>query len=134
MKRKIQGSSSSHLTRGEIIDQIEVLRDARMDLNDTFENILFGNNANEDDSDPNEGMYNTMSDEELQSSLNIMRKVSVLEDLEGLETQLADVLDTVSDLQDRYFNNDETFSMLIRCHDGAVKAKQVVSKFLENWS
>lgn len=59
------------------------------------------------------------------------REFSYVEDLSELETHLADSLDIISDLQDKYFDDDELFGMLIRCHDLIIKAKNKISSFTE---
>lgn len=131
MKKYIQSAKSSRRSREDLINAIEAMRRLHDDKAEKFEEILFGNNANEDDSDPNEGFYNTMSDEDLSLALKLIKEEAYTDYISDLSTYLADALDLISEFEDIHFEDDEFFSLMISCHDDIIRAKNKLDKFLE---
>ena len=74
MKKMIHASNSR---RAELIDLIEQIRiPADGDLADDIEEILSEYGASEDDSDPDEGFYATMSDEALEEAYEQIKAIA----------------------------------------------------------
>lgn len=134
MKRKILGGSSYKVSRQEMMDQISELMNERVDMYDTFETILLSHGADTDDTDPKEGFFHTMSDADMSSALNTMKSEMFRRDIEesGLVDDLDEILGTIGDLQDSYFNDDAFFATLVSCHTYVLKAKTQLDRSLQS--
>ena len=74
MKKRIYASK---VRRTELIDLIEQIRiPANDNLSDDIEEILLQHGASEDDSDPDEGFYATMSDKDLDEAYEQIKAIA----------------------------------------------------------